>query len=74
MNYVENVLLLFLIYISPLPGIIGPASKLYEVISMEIVENTADDQLYYTKIFLEKRVSNLLLPYRITYKNIDSER
>lgn len=36
-------------------GIIGPASKLYEVITMEKVENTADDQLYYTKIFLEKR-------------------
>eukprot|EP00111_Clytia_hemisphaerica_P018349 TCONS_00054259-protein len=36
-------------------GIIGPANKLFEVISMEVIENTSDDQLYYTKIFLEKR-------------------
>lgn len=48
-------------------GIIGPASKLYEVISMEVVENTADDQLYYTKIFLEKRVRTKFFFIRTNY-------
>lgn len=34
-------------------GIIGYAPYLYKLLSTNEIENTEDDQLYYTKIFLD---------------------
>lgn len=40
-------------------GFIGYASQLYELVSKEI-QNTEDDQLYYTKIFLDSDMRSKL--------------
>ncbi|XP_068202798.1 procollagen-lysine,2-oxoglutarate 5-dioxygenase 1 isoform X2 [Palaemon carinicauda] len=36
-------------------GFIGYAPEVYKIVSAEKVENTDDDQLYYTKVFLDKK-------------------
>ncbi|KAG8284269.1 Procollagen-lysine,2-oxoglutarate 5-dioxygenase 1, partial [Homalodisca vitripennis] len=37
-------------------GIIGYASELYELLSSHELKATDDDQLYYTKLFLDKNI------------------
>ena len=44
-------------------GIIGYANKVYEILSAKPVNHTDDDQLYYTQIYLDHRVSILLSLY-----------
>lgn len=39
-------------------GFMGYAKDIYEVISHHEIENRADDQLYYTNIFLDKKLRN----------------
>ena len=45
-------------------GFIGYAKDVYEIISYTEVADTADDQLYYTNIFLDPTL-------RVLYTNID---
>ena len=42
------------------PGFIGYAPQIYSIVSNSEIENEDDDQLYYTKIFLDQRVSKKL--------------
>lgn len=40
-------------------GFIGPAPLVYELLTLEEVANSDDDQLYHTKIYLDKRVRDI---------------
>ena len=50
-------------------GFIGFAPDIYELVSHHNVEDTDDDQLYYTKLYLDKdiRVSIYVSRYNIMY-------
>ena len=58
-------------------GFIGYAKDVYEIISYTEVADTADDQLYYTNIFLDPTLrvlyTNIFLDptLRVLYTNID---
>lgn len=49
----------YVIQICCLLGFVGFAPTLYEIVTSSEVNNADDDQLFYTKVFLDKRVSYL---------------